>query len=100
MDVTLTARKQRVYSKLVFKMYKKAQCNWLRKLSKRNVEFHCKAQCANTQQAMVRPAAAPVVELNYDWLNCFTRTRDLGLGTELAESNGGDGLAFASAPIG
>ena len=50
MHVTLTARKQRVYSKLVFKTYKKALCNnWLRKLSKRNVEFHCKAQCANTQ---------------------------------------------------
>ena len=39
MHVTLTARKQRVYSKLVFK----ALCNWLRKLSKRNVEFNCKA---------------------------------------------------------
>ena len=64
MHVTLTARKQRVYSKLVFKMYKNAPCNWLRKLSKRNVEFHCKAQCANTQQATVRPAA-PVVEVNY-----------------------------------
>ena len=49
MHVMLTACKQRVYSKLVFKMYKKALCNWLRKLSKRNVEFHCKAQCANTQ---------------------------------------------------
>ena len=49
MHVTLTARKQRVYSKLVFKTYKNALCNWLRKLSKRNVEFHCKAQCANTQ---------------------------------------------------
>ena len=51
MHVTLTARKQRVYSKLVFKTYKKALCNWLRKLSKRNVEFHCrpKAQYANTQ---------------------------------------------------
>ena len=33
MHVTLTARKQRVYSKLVFKTYKKALCNWLRKLS-------------------------------------------------------------------
>ena len=61
------------------KTYKKSQCNWLRKLSKRNVEFHCKAQCANIQYATVRPAAA-VVELNYDWLNCFTRTRDSGLG--------------------
>ena len=49
MPVTLTARKQRVYSKLVFKTYKNALCNCLRKLSKRNVEFHCKAQCANTQ---------------------------------------------------
>ena len=49
MHVMLTARKQRVYSKLVFKTYMKALCNLLRKLSKRNVEFHCKAQCANTQ---------------------------------------------------
>ena len=49
MHVTLTGRKQRVYSKLVFKTYKKALCNWLRKLSKRNVEFHRKAQCGNTQ---------------------------------------------------
>ena len=48
---------------------------------------------------MVRPAAA-VVELNYDWLNCFTRTRGSGLGTELAESNDGDGVRLASAPIG
>ena len=48
----------------------------------RNVEFHCKAQCANTQYATVRPTAA-VVELNnnyYDWVNCFTRTRGSGLG--------------------
>ena len=29
MHVTLTARKQRVYRKLVFKTYKKALCNWL-----------------------------------------------------------------------
>ena len=36
---------------------------------------------ANTQWATVRPAA-PVVELNYDWLNCFTRTRGSGLGGE------------------
>ena len=49
MHVTFSARKQRVYSKLVFKTYKKALCNWLRKLSKRNVEFHCKAPCADTQ---------------------------------------------------
>ena len=49
MHVTLTARKQRVYHKLVFKTYRKALCNWLRQLSKRNVEFHCKAQCTNTQ---------------------------------------------------
>ena len=48
MHVTLTERKQRVYSRLVFKTYKRALCNWLRKLSKRNVEFHCKAQCADT----------------------------------------------------
>ena len=33
MHMTLTACKQRVYSKLVFKTYKKALCNWLRKLS-------------------------------------------------------------------
>ena len=64
--MTLTARKQRVYSKLIFKTFKKVLCNWLRKLSKRNVEFHCKAQCADTQYATVRPAAA-VVELNYDY---------------------------------
>ena len=93
MHVTLTARKQRVYSKLVFKTYKKALCNWLQKLSKRNVEFHhCKAQCANTQQATVRPAAA-VVELNhYDWMNCFTRTWDSGLGhPDWVIATGGEG---------
>ena len=78
MHVTLTARiKQRVYSKLVFKTYKKALCNWLRKLSKRNVEFHCKAQCATHNRRRFGQQAAAVVELNYDWLNCFTRTRNV-----------------------
>ena len=36
------------------------------------MEFHCKAY------AMVRRTA--IVELNSDWLNCFTRTRGSGLG--------------------
>ena len=72
---------------------------------------------------VVRTTAA-VVELNSDWLNRFTRTRDSGsvtqteqsqstvnsdsilpepragcprLGTKSAESNGGDNLRFGSA---
>ena len=60
---------------------KEALCNWLRKLPKRNVAFLCKAQCANTQFG--------------DGSASSTCRR-----TELAESNGGDGLRFASAPIG
>ena len=44
--------------------YEKALCEWFRNMSKQNV---------------VR-ATAPVVELNYDWLNRFTRTRGSGLG--------------------
>ena len=79
MHVTLTARKQRVYSKLVFKTYKEAQCNWLRKLSKRNEAFLCKAQCDTIGDGSATST-------------CHR--------TELAESNGGDGLRFASAPIG
>ena len=43
-------------------------------LVKRNMEFHCKAQCANTKWAMVRPTA--VEELNYTYftLRYFSRT--------------------------
>ena len=83
MHVTLTDRKQRVYSKLVFKTYKKAMCNWLRKLSKRNVEFHCKAQLTHNRRRFGQQHAAVVeAELNG------------------VETNGGDGLRFASAPIG
>ena len=42
----------------------KALCEWFRNLSKRNV---------------IRATAA-IVELNFDWLNRFTRTRGSGLG--------------------
>ena len=75
MHVTLTARKQRVYRKLVFKTYEEALCNWLRKLSKRNVAFLYHTIGDGSASSTCRRM-------------------------ELAESNGGDGLRFASAPIG
>ena len=40
--------------------------------------FIVKHNAANTQLAMVRPTT--VIELNYDWLNCFALTRGSGLG--------------------
>ena len=84
MHVTLTARKQRVYSKLVFKTYKKALCNnWLRKLSERNVEFHLKHNALTHNRRRFGQQHAAVVELNG------------------VASIGGDGLGLAaSAPIG
>ena len=82
MHVMLTARhKKRVYSKLVFKTYKKASgIIGFGNCPSRTWSFIVKHNALTHNRRRFGQQAAAVVELNCDWMNCFTRMRDSGLG--------------------